>query len=87
MNESVVQAKMNCYMLSRNQLKILASKHRVKVTSSIVEGLFNSSRVPVMKSQYVNRLAGIVTEKAISAVPKETPNPDKKKRRRNSDDS
>lgn len=62
---------MNCYMLSRNQLKILTSKHRVKVTSKVVEGLFKSGRAAATKSQYVNRLAGIVTEKEISAVPKE----------------
>ena len=51
----------------------------MKVTGRVVEGLFNSGKVAATKSQYVNRLAGIVTEKEISAVPKETPKPDKKK--------
>lgn len=81
------QLKKSLQALSLSQLKTLASKHKIKVTGRIVEDLFDSRRVAPTKSQYVNKLAGIVTEKEISAVSKETPKPAKKKRRRKSDDS
>jgi hypothetical protein len=81
------ELKKSLQVLSLSQLKTLASKHKIKVTGRTVEDLFDSRRVAPTKSQYVNKLASIVTEKEISAVPKETPKPAKKKRRRKSDDS
>ena len=73
--------------LTIDQLKTLASKHKIKVTGKIVEDFFDSRRVAPTKSQYVNKLAGVVTIKEISNLPKETTKPAKKKRRKKSNDS
>lgn len=81
------QLKKSLQALSLNQLKTLALKHKVKVTGRTVEDFLDSHRVAPTKGQYVNKLAGIVTEKEISTVPKAPPKPAKKKRRRKSDDS
>ena len=74
------QLKESLQALSLNQLKTLASKHKVKVTGRIVEDFFDSRRVAPTKSQYINKLAGVVNEKELKAVPKETPKPAKKKK-------
>ncbi|MFC1965735.1 hypothetical protein ACFLWI_02155 [Chloroflexota bacterium] len=81
------QLKKSLQALSLNQLKTLASKHKVKVTGRVVEDFFDSRRVAPTKSQYINKLAGVVSEKDLKTVPKETPKPVKKKRRKKSDDS
>ena len=65
--------------LSIKQLKFLADKHSIKVKGQIVENFFDSYRKTPTKSQYVNKLAGVVTEKEISSVPKETNKTVKKK--------
>ncbi len=72
--------------LSTKQLKFLADKHKIKVKGQIVETFFDSYRKAPTKSQYINKLAGIVTEKEVNAIPKEKPKPAKKKKRRQSDD-
>lgn len=79
--------KKSLQALNISQLKILANKHKIKIKGQIVEDIFESYRKAPTKSQYINKLAGIVTEKEISAIPKETPKTVKKKRRRKSDDS
>jgi len=81
------QLKKSLQALTLSQLKALASKHKIKVTGKIVEDLFESRRKALTKSQYINKLSGIVTEKEISTVPKETPKTVKKKKRRKSDNS
>ena len=58
--------------LSIKQLKYLASKHNVKVKGQVVEEFFDSYRVAPTKAQYVNKLAGVVTEKELSSLPKDT---------------
>jgi hypothetical protein len=69
------------------QLKDLAKKHNVKLNSRVVEDLFDSRKVPPTKSQYVNKLSGVVTEKEIEKISKETPTPARKPVRKVSDDS
>ena len=81
------QLKKSLQALSLNQLKTLASKHKVKVTGRVVEDFFDSRRAAPTKSQYINKLAGVVSEKELKATPKDSPKPVKKKRRRKSDDS
>lgn len=85
--DTKTKLKKSLQALTLSQLKALASKHKIRIKGQIVEGLFDSHRKAPTKSQYVNKLAGIVTEKEISAIPKETPKTVKKKRRRKSDDS
>jgi len=80
------QIKKSLQVLTFSQLKVLASKHKIKVTGKVVEDFFDSHRKAPTKSQYINKLASIVTEKEVSSVPKETPKPTKKKRRRQTDD-
>jgi hypothetical protein len=67
------------------QLKALAQKHKIKVSGTLVENLFNSYRKAPTKAQYVNKLAKVVTEKELSSLPKETLKPTKRKKRRKSD--
>jgi len=79
--------KKSLQRLTLSQLKTLASKHKIKVTGKIVEDLFESRRKAPTKSQYINKLSGIVTEKETNSLPKETPKTVKRKKRRKSDDS
>jgi len=72
--------------LSIKQLKFLADKHQLKVKGQVVETFFDSYKRAPTKSQYINKLAGIVTEKEISSVPKETVKTAKKKKRKKSED-
>lgn len=69
--------------LSITQLKSLAQKHQVKVTGKIIEDWFDSHRKAPTKKQYINKLAGIVTDKELGSLPK--PQPIKRKKRRKSD--
>lgn len=73
--------------LNIKQLKFLAERHHIKIKGQVVEDLFNTYRKAPTKSQYVNKLAGIVTEKEIYSIPKEALKPVKKRKRRKSDDS
>lgn len=67
------------------QLRALAAKHNVKVKGKIIEDFFASRRAAPTKSQYVNALAIVVTEKELSSLPREEPKPAKRKKRRKSD--
>lgn len=78
--------KKSLQTLTVSQLKALASKHKIKVTGKIVEDLFESHRKAPTKSQYIKKLSGIVTEKEINSLPKETPKTVQRKKRRKSDD-
>ena len=57
--------------LSITQLKLLAKKHGIQIKGKVVESLFDSYTKPPTKTQYVNRLARIVTAREISSIPKE----------------
>jgi hypothetical protein len=72
--------------LSIKQLKYLADKHNIKVKGQVVEDFFDSYRKAPTKGQYINKLAGVVTEKEISSVPKETPRKIRRKKKKSSDD-
>ena len=74
------QMKKSLQALTLGQLKALASKHKIKVTGRVVEDFFDSRRVAPTKSQYINKLAGVVSEEELKAIPKESPKPLKKKR-------
>lgn len=71
--------------LSISQLKSLADKHHIKVKGTVVDDMFDSYRKAPTKKQYISKLAGIITEKELSSIPKETPK--KVKRRPRRDDS
>ncbi|MFC1920631.1 HNH endonuclease [Chloroflexota bacterium] len=78
--------KKSLQKLNIQQLKSLATKHKVKVTGKIVENFFETFRKAPTKSQYINKLTGVVTEKEIVAVTKEVKKPVKRKRQKKSDD-
>lgn len=82
-----VKLKKSLAALNIKQLKFLAEKHNIKVKGQIVEELYETYRKAPTKSQYINKLSGIVTEKELSSVPKETPKKSGEKKRRRSDDS
>ena len=76
--------KKSLQALSIKQLKYLADKHNIKVKGQVVENFFDSYRKAPTKSQYITKLAGVVSEKEISLIPKETPKKVKRKKRRES---
>ncbi len=79
------KVKQSLENLTLQQLKLLASKHHVKVTGYVEESLFSSRRVAPTKRQYINKLSSIVTSADLRSVPKEAPKTAKKKRQRKSD--
>lgn len=72
--------------LNIKQLKLLADKHNIKVKGQVVESLFDSYRKPPTKSQYINKLSGVVTEKEMQSLPKETTKTVVKRRTKKSSD-
>ena len=68
--------------LSLSKLKQLAQKHHIKVKGKVEESLFNSSRSPPTKKQYINKLSSVVNEEEINSLPKETPKVRKKRKKR-----
>lgn len=64
------EIKISLESLNIGQLKYLAKKHNVVVKGEIVEGFFNSSRKAPTKSQYINKLKGIVEKEELISVPK-----------------
>jgi len=80
------KVKQSLENLTLQQLKLLAAKHRVKVTGYVEEGLFSSRRIAPTKRQYINKLSGVVTNADLRSVPKEPPRTAKRKRRRKADD-
>lgn len=71
--------------LTLRELKLLAAKHKVKVTGYIEEDLFSSRRVAPTKRQYINKLSGVVTAADLRSLPKTAPKPVKKRTRKQSD--
>lgn len=68
-----LKLKKSLQTLNVKQLKALAKKHHLKIKGKVVEDFFDSYRKAPTKSQYINKLAGIVTEKEISSISKEAP--------------
>lgn len=67
--------------ITLKQLKSLAEKHHIKVKGSIVEDLLDSYRATPTKRQYIKQLSGIVTQKEINSLPKESPSQLRKRRK------
>jgi len=65
--------KKSLQALTIKQLKYLADKHTIKVKGRVVENFFDSYRKAPTKSQYVNKLIGLVTEKELTDLPKDVP--------------
>jgi hypothetical protein len=66
--DSKTTMKKSLQSLSITQLKNLAQKHKVTVEGSLVYDFFETRRKAPTKSQYINKLASVVTEKEISTV-------------------
>lgn len=81
------KVKQSLENLTLQQLKLLATKHKIKVTGYVEEGLFSSRRIAPTKRQYINKLSGVLASADLRSVPKEPTKPAKKKTRRKSDDS
>ena len=60
--------KKSLQALNIKQLKHLADKHNIKVKGQVVESLFSSYKKSPTKSQYINKLSGVVTEKEIQSA-------------------
>lgn len=71
--DSKTKLKKALQALSVKQLKYLADKHNIKVKGQLVEDFFDSYRKAPTKSQYINKLVGVVTERELSSLPKELP--------------
>ena len=69
--------KKSLQTLNITQLQALAEKHKVDVEGTLVD--FNSKRKVPTKSQYINKLVSVVTEKEISSVSDEKPETTAKK--------
>jgi hypothetical protein len=65
--------KKSLQALNITQLKTLAQKHKVTVEGSLSDDFFAAKRKAPTKSQYINKLASVVTEKEISSISKEKP--------------
>jgi len=81
--KSNMKASLN--KLSISQLKTLAAKHNIKLKGKVVEEFFSSHTVAPTKKQYIDKLSIIVTEKEIKALPKETPKPATKRKKKSND--
>jgi hypothetical protein len=79
------QVKNKLSDLTLQQLKLLATKHNVKVLGSVEENLFSTRRLAPTKSQYITKLAGVVTEVDPNSLPKAESKPVKKKVRKKDD--
>jgi hypothetical protein len=72
--------------LTLPQLKILATKHHIKLTGRVEESLFSSRTIAPTKRQYISKLSRVVTEAELEAVPQPAPKPVKKKPRQKTSD-
>jgi len=71
--------------LNLRQLKFLAKKHHIKVKGRLVDDLWETYKKPPTKTQYVNALAKVVSEKNIESKLKKMPKVKKRKKKRSSD--
>jgi hypothetical protein len=72
--------KKSLQTLSITQLKTLAQQHKVTVEGKLVYDFFETKRKAPTKSQYIDKLSSVVTEKEISSVSKEKPETTVKKK-------
>ena len=72
--------KKSLQALTTKQLIYLADKHNIKVKGQIVKDFFDSYRKTPTKVQYINKLAGVVTEKELSSLPKDAPTKSRRKK-------
>ena len=77
--------KKSLQTLNIAQLQTLAEKHKGTVEGSLVDNFSKARKAPT-KSQYINKLASVVTEKEISSVSNEKPKPVVKKKQRSTSD-
>jgi hypothetical protein len=73
--------------LTLQQLKLLATKRKVRVTGYVEETMFSSRRIAPTKRQYINKLSGVVTAADLRSIPKPAPKPKKKRASRQQSDS
>ena len=66
--DSKTAMKKSLQTLSITQLKTLAQKHEVFVEGTLVDDFFETRRKAPTKTQFINKLASVVTEKEISSV-------------------
>ncbi|HEY95112.1 MAG TPA: HNH endonuclease [Dehalococcoidia bacterium] len=78
--DSKTTMKKSLQALNITQLKTLAQKHKVTVEGSLVDDFFQTKRKAPTKSQYINKLASVVTEKELSAISNVKPKPVVKKK-------
>ena len=64
--------------LTVQDLKLLAAKHKVRVTGSVEEGLFSSRRIAPTKRQYINKLSSVLTDADLRSPTKTAAKPAKK---------
>ena len=64
------EVKKSLENLTLQQLKLLASKHNVKVPGHVKQYLFSSERVAPKKREYVNKLSKVLTAKDLISIPK-----------------
>lgn len=78
--DSKTTMKKSLQALSITQLKTLAEKHKIAVKGTLADDFSETRRKAPTKSQYINKLASVVTEKEISSVSKEQPTTTVKKK-------
>lgn len=78
--DSKTLMKKSLQALSITQLKTLAQKHNLSVEGKQVYEFFETKTKAPTKSQYVDKLASVVTEKEITSISKEKPETAKKKK-------
>jgi hypothetical protein len=66
--DSKTMMKKSLQALSITQLKALAEKHKITVNGTMVYDSFETRKKAPTKSQYVTKLASVVTEKEISSA-------------------
>ncbi|MDD5700484.1 MAG: HNH endonuclease signature motif containing protein [Dehalococcoidales bacterium] len=80
--EAKGQTKQKLTDLTLPQLKLLATKHKVKVPGKIEETMFSSRRLAPTKADFVKKLSGVVTDADLRSLPKPEPKPVKKTRKK-----
>jgi len=73
------EMKQRLSTLTLQQLKQLATKHKVRVSGYVEEGFFSSRRIGPSKADYVNELSGVVTAASLRPPAKRAATPTNKK--------
>ena len=83
--QAKAQIKQKLADLTLPQLKLLAAKHKVRLSGHVEENLLYSRRIAPAKGDYVNKLSGVVAEADLRSLPKAAPKQAKKKTRKKSE--